>query len=101
MPSWLGGKHGKIYSKCMGKIGSLMLDNLRYDDIRTEITVNCKLKILAKIVVLIKFEGHRFAKKREISLSVFRTNAYKFSCERRYHFTDKYMKNENLNLRLS
>ena len=28
-PSWLGGKHGKIYSKCMGKIGSLALDNSR------------------------------------------------------------------------
>ena len=32
-PSWLGGKHGKIYSKCMGKIGSLMLDNLRYESL--------------------------------------------------------------------
>ena len=29
----VGGKHGKIYSKCMGKIGSLMLDDLRYDEV--------------------------------------------------------------------
>ena len=27
------GKHHKIYSKCMGKAGSLMLDNLRKIDI--------------------------------------------------------------------
>ena len=48
-----------------------------------------------------KFEGHRFAEKREIVLLVFDTNASEFSRERRLHFTDKYTKNKNLNLRLS
>ena len=31
--SWLWGKHGKIYSECMGKIVILMLDNSRKVDI--------------------------------------------------------------------
>jgi len=44
----------------------------------------------------IKFEGHRFAEKREIVFFVLHTNASEFSRERRPHFTDKYMKTKNL-----
>ena len=48
-----------------------------------------------------KSEEHRFAENREIVFLVFHTNASKFSRERRLHFTDKYMRNNNLNMRLS
>ena len=48
-----------------------------------------------------KSKEHRFAEKREIVFLVFHTNASKFSRERQLHFTDKYMRNKNLNMRLS
>ena len=50
---------------------------------------------------MIKSEERQFAEKREIVFLVFHTNASKVSCERRRHFTDKYMRNKNLNIQLS
>ena len=49
----------------------------------------------------IKFELLRLAEKREIIFLVFHTNASKFSRERYVGFTDKYVENHNLYLRLS
>ena len=42
------GKHGKIYSKCMGKDGSLMLDNLRKIDRHPAISVDTQLRVPSK-----------------------------------------------------
>ena len=40
-------------------------------------------------VVLVKFEEHRFAVRREIALLIFLTNVSKFSRESQFDFTDK------------
>ena len=44
------GKHGKIYNKCMVKVGSLMLYNLRIleESSHSEISMIYQLKILVK-----------------------------------------------------
>ena len=49
----------------------------------------------------ILFEGHWFAEKREIVFLFFHTNVPKFSRKRRFHFTDRYMKNKKNEFRLS
>ena len=48
----------------------------------------------------IKYEGFTLAEKWEILFLVFYTNVSKFSREQRITFTDKYMENQNLNLRI-
>ena len=55
------GKHGKIYNKCMVKVGSLMLYNLRKVDF-----YDLQTKDTGKTI-----EGHRFPEKREVLLFVF------------------------------
>ena len=77
------------------KVGSMMLDNLRKINI-LQFKMNHKVKIPSWRCCRLNLKGSGLAEKREIVFLAFHTSASKFSRERWFGFTDKYMENKIL-----